>query len=237
MYRLTICLLSSLVLNGCVTADRIEMAVTEIDKPSVNEMATAELGSPILEKGKYRVADSIILSTSTGWNETPLLGPRVVIPQGVMIARLRDAKYTYYYSSRTIAHDPIIGIDLPYANAAALRVGNERTDDVIGVSMPSGTTHALDVVPDLERTRVTVLDATGYRRQLIYGGRSGDTLRFQYRETAGPQQPQANQDFEWNLNDGNVVAFRGVRIEVMDAANARLKYRILSSFADSGPLP
>ena len=237
MYRITACFFCAVLLSGCVTAGRIETPVTEIDKPAVNEMAMAELGDPILEKGRYRVADAIILSSGTGWNETPLLGPRVMIPEGVMVARLRDDKYTYYYSSRTIAHDPIVGIDLPYANGAALRVGNDGTDDVMGVSMPSGATHALDVVPDLEKTRVTLLDATGYRRQLIYGGRSGDTLRFQYREAAGPQQPQANQDFEWSLSDGNVVTFRGARIEVMDATNARLSYRILSSFADAGPLP
>jgi len=230
-------LLSALLLTACVTADRIETPVTEIDKPAVNEMAMAELGDPILEKGRYRVADAIILSSTTGWNETPLLGLRVMIPQGVLVARLRDEKYTYYYSSRTMAHDPIIGIDLPYANAAALRVGNEGTDDVMGVSMPSGATHALDVVPDLEKTQVTLLDATGYRRQIVYGGRSGDTLRFQYRETARSDQPQANQDLEWNLSDGKVVTFRGARIEVVDATNTRLNYRVLSSFADAALTP
>ena len=70
-----------------------------------------------------------------------------------------------------MAHDPIIGIDLPYANAAALRSGNEGTDDVMGVSMPSGATHALDVVPDLEKTQVTLLDApaTGDKLSTVDG--------------------------------------------------------------------
>jgi len=235
MYRLFVSLSFAVALSGCVSALPIETPLTEMDRPALNQMVTAELGALILEKGKYKVVDALISRNDIVLDYGPL---RVVvtIPAGVLTARLRDDKYTYYFSSRTTARDPLAG-DIGWSNNTALRVANDNPGDVQAVSMPLGERAMPDVPPVLERTKIPIVDGSGYRQQLLYSGRSGDILKFQYRGSGSVAGPEPNEDIQWNLRDGNVVAFKGARIEVVDATNARLNYRVLSSFTDMSVPP
>ena len=43
-------------------------------------------------------------------------------------------------------------------------------------------------------------------------------------------RPAFNQDLQYDLNDSNIVGFKGLRIEVIKATNTSIEYKILSSF-------
>lgn len=229
---LTFC---AVAISGCVNAPRIEIPVSIIDRPSMNQAANAELGATILEQGRYRVSDALIARNDIVWDMGPLR-VKVTIPSGILIAEQRDAEFTYYFSNRTTARDPLTGEALAWQRNAALRIRIDNFSDVRGVALPTGESFLISPAPILERTRIPLLDATGFRKELVYGGRSGDILKFQYREVSGNAvQPRINQDIEWNLHDGMVVSFKGAKIEVLDATNARLSYEVRSSFTDETP--
>jgi hypothetical protein len=42
-----------------------------------------------------------------------------------------------------------------------------------------------------------------------------------------------SQEIQYDLADGNIIGFKGVRIEVIEAANTQIKYRVLASFPDN----
>lgn len=65
------------------------------------------------------------------------------------------------------------------------------------------------------------------KRELVYLGQSGETLRFKYREYYDNLVRAAfSNDLTYNIADDNVIGFRGARIEIVDASNIELTYRI-----------
>lgn len=66
-----------------------------------------------------------------------------------------------------------------------------------------------------------------FRQELIYLGRSGDELSFKYREFSGNlARPAFSADLKYDLSDSEVLGYRGARIEVIDAGNQEIQYRV-----------
>ena len=76
-------------------------------------------------------------------------------------------------------------------------------------------------------------EVDGIKKEIIYQGREGDTLRFRYREYIKDiVRPAYDQTVEYNLNEDNVVTFRGMRILIEEATNQDIVYRIISGTID-----
>ena len=77
------------------------------------------------------------------------------------------------------------------------------------------------------------VDEPSFRQELIYNGKTGATLRFLYREFSQDMiRPAFSQELTYDLDEGSEIGFRAVRIEVMDATNILLTYRVDKSFPD-----
>ncbi len=71
----------------------------------------------------------------------------------------------------------------------------------------------------------------GFQRVIEYNGKSGDTLRFTYREFSDSMARSAfTTDFTMDLSEGNNIAYKGAAIEVIEATNSKIKYKVLSNF-------
>ena len=76
-------------------------------------------------------------------------------------------------------------------------------------------------------------EVDGIKKEIIYQGREGDTLRFRYREYIKDiVRPAYDQTVEYNLSEDNIVTFRGMRILVEEATNQDIVYRIISGTID-----
>lgn len=77
----------------------------------------------------------------------------------------------------------------------------------------------------------------GSQRQIEYGGLSGTTISLVYRELSevkrGLLSPEAAEEFTFDLNDGGIIAVKGARIEVLEATDLGLHYKVLSAFPDA----
>jgi hypothetical protein len=70
-----------------------------------------------------------------------------------------------------------------------------------------------------------------YKKEFVYNGKSGNTLKFIYREYINNMaRPAFLQDINYDLADGNIVGIKGLRIEVILTNNTSIKYKILSDF-------
>jgi hypothetical protein len=43
-------------------------------------------------------------------------------------------------------------------------------------------------------------------------------------------RPSFTQDLQYDLSEGNIVGFKGLRIEIIKAQNTKIEYKILSFF-------
>jgi hypothetical protein len=68
-----------------------------------------------------------------------------------------------------------------------------------------------------------------FRQELIYLGRSGDELSFKYREFSGSlARPAFSADLKYDLSESQTIGYRGARIEVIEAGNQIIQYRVKS---------
>jgi hypothetical protein len=64
-----------------------------------------------------------------------------------------------------------------------------------------------------------------YKHELIYNGKSKDTIRISYREYINDMaRPAFYQDLTYDLLESQEIAFRDLRIEVLEATNSAIKF-------------
>ena len=69
------------------------------------------------------------------------------------------------------------------------------------------------------------------KQEFIYNGISNNSTKFIYREYINNlARPAFNQEIQYDLNESKTIGFKGLRIEILNATNSNIKYKILSDF-------
>ncbi len=73
--------------------------------------------------------------------------------------------------------------------------------------------------------KLDVPQKDSFRQELIYNGRSKDTIKVSYREFKDDfARPAFQQDLSYDLSDSKEIGFRGAIIEVLEATNTYIKF-------------
>lgn len=68
-----------------------------------------------------------------------------------------------------------------------------------------------------------------FSAELLYSGMSGSTIRLMYREyTDDMARPAYAQELRYDLNESKTINFKSLSIEVLEAGNSKIRYRVLS---------
>lgn len=67
-----------------------------------------------------------------------------------------------------------------------------------------------------------------------YTGRNENTLTFTYSEFSDGYAREAfNREFQVDLDKGNIVAFKGAVLEILEATNIQITYKVIRNFQQS----
>ena len=89
----------------------------------------------------------------------------------------------------------------------------------------------LPVVLEISRVEVASRSEPSFKQEFIYNGRVGDYLKFIYREFSEDlARPAFTQEAQYDLTVSREIGFKGLLIEVQNATNTTIKYRLVSSF-------
>ena len=81
------------------------------------------------------------------------------------------------------------------------------------------------------RTERHTLSSNSFQQELIYNGRVGYKLRIGYREFSDSMARQAfSNEVEYDLSTSPVIAYKGAKIEVIEATNEDIKFKVISNF-------
>ena len=73
-----------------------------------------------------------------------------------------------------------------------------------------------------------------FKAELIYTGITGNTINISYREFANNlARPLFYHELKYDLNESDQITFRSLRIEVLEADNAKIRFQVI----DDGGLP
>ena len=66
-------------------------------------------------------------------------------------------------------------------------------------------------------------------KELIYSGRTGDTLHITYREYAHKEyiKPAFTQHVQYDLQSSDIVAFQGWTLQILEANNQTIRFKVV----------
>ena len=85
---------------------------------------------------------------------------------------------------------------------------------------------------DVKDGETFVYANNSFQQTIEYAGRSGDILKLNYSEFSGGWARQAfTREFQVDLSEGSIAAYKGAIIEIIDATNVQIKYKVIRNFA------
>ena len=81
-----------------------------------------------------------------------------------------------------------------------------------------------------------VESSSDFQQAIIYTGKEGNIIKATYREfSGGLARPAFAIDVTYDLNDSDIIAFRGARLQIIKATNTEITYKVISNIYPSLP--
>ena len=159
-----------------------------------------------------------------------MVGFNVRLEPGILIATKRDKNFTCYSTDKFID-----GSGNRYSGGIKI---NSYNEDDVKTYWDDALLFSPESKPDpkaiISKTKINDLNSPNYKQEMIYNGKSGSTLKFIYREISNNTlRAPFTQEVQYDLNESSTIGFKGVRIDVIEATNTKIKYIVISSFPDA----
>jgi|LSQX01.1.fsa_nt_gb hypothetical protein len=217
MRYLLLAMIVLFLFSGCVTVkyNGGTTFVKYIDYPPLDKIVTAYMGDHLVEKGS-------IYETEVLKVKTPVNGFLYQIPAKEFMPYGSDSNYKYFDSSG-VSRSALA--DKQEALALELKKENPRLC-VIDIF---SSTSCYDA--DYELVKRIYENEASFQQTLIYSGRIGNKINISYREfNNNIARPAFNNDIEYDLSVSNQIGYKGALIEVIDADNNNITYRVIRNF-------
>ena len=77
--------------------------------------------------------------------------------------------------------------------------------------------------------KITKYNEGSLKQELVYNGKSKDTIKLQYREYKDNfARPAFFQELSYDLSESKEIGFRGMMIEILEATNSKIKFIVKS---------
>lgn len=236
----------SVALTGCMSSPFKRMNLTNlevIDFPAVGQLTTRNLGERLVAKGVRTKGEALEVKSNTTFGhevgEFSATCAMLVLPStqfyiGVWQTKRVTADCYGPFNMQSTHPDGstdwncpgryLVG-DICQDRSTAqyfITLGGQH----LGIWLKRG-------LGNLAVTEKVSINQASYVQELLYNGRSGDILKFIYREFAGNlMRPAFTQDVQYDLSKSTEIGFKSARIEVFSATNTDIKYKLLNNFED-----
>lgn len=195
-----------------------------ISEPPLGTVSISRIGDTMLRQGKYREHDALNLRAIREISWAYTLHPGYYLKDG------EDEAAEYYSPARTEDGGRIekAMIADPWKSVMA----KKQTPELCIVTVFNA--YACKTVLDIERTKRPVLAQDAFQQTLIYNGRVGSKINIGYREFSNnTARPAFNNNVEYDLSESTRIGYKGAEVEVLEATNQHIKFRMLRNFNDA----
>ncbi len=189
-----------------------------IKNPEIDSIKEVEIGNPIISRDSaYRYKAIKVTKKYT-------------LQTGRMLRELKEGDI-FINDSHTDDYDLYSNIDgQTYGIAIPKKAG---TFKAFTKSESLVTFHRDDITVDYEEILKPAPQKKHIIQEFIYNGKVNNAIKFTYREYVNDlARPAFTQDLQYDLNESNIIGFRGLRIEIILATNTKIKYKVLNNFID-----
>lgn len=219
------------MLTSCgVKKINVKPEISKTFAPELNEISRAEIGITLVSKEKGPKYDAIEITkefkTKVGYQLKTVERSKVFIND-------HNTKKYHLYSN---PDEKTFGIAIPRNGENTLIY--ETNSDPNGIYTTRMGDNSIVFKPLKEKieyikTFVSVKqnDYDYFKQEFVYNGRVGDALKFIYREYIKDYvRPGFTQELQYDLSESKIIGFRGLRIEIINATNTTIIYKVTHYF-------
>lgn len=210
-------ILIAITFLGCASNPPVKINYTDVSIPELNTETTAYLGERMLSQGKGYYAKSITLSS---------LDAFAADIQGGVFYNIPGTNKYQSKDPNTVTVNNGYGNPLRYQDWFNYYEKSNEVCPSTGLCYDDG-----DLTIEKNDSETFVVKENTFQQVIEYNGKSGQTLKFTYREFGNQVARQAfTTNFTMDLNEGDTVGYKGARLKVIEANNNRIKFILLSNF-------
>ena len=203
------------LLAGCTTVqyNGADSFINEVSYPKIEEVITVYIGDFLVKKGTI-VEENVLLIQQP-------------IDKGYNIPA--KEYYQVGYSDTQDFYSAIGVVDSFVMDPAeAIAVKKQESSELCIISIFGGS---VCYKGDFERTKRLAESGNGFQQTLIYNGRIGDKINIAYREFNNDvARPAFSNEVEYDLSSSNVIGYKGALLEVVEADNSSITYKLIRNF-------
>ncbi len=222
MKKITSYLCLSLLIVSCATPIKYADYKRRIyDDVPLNTLVKSEIGDKLITKGEEDYQDALRINEISSFSISTVQFPYV---KGDILPLSGQSYEWFLYFDREKKQTNYDHIGL---------AKNKKTNEIKPFisSLAGFATKKIDLLKTSDDTFVNNNCNNCFKQEFIFNGKVGNSLKFIYREYINDMaRPAFNQDLQYDINESNIVGFKGLRIEVINATNTLIEYKILSSF-------
>lgn len=213
-----------ILLSGCVTvADNYSPKSTEVSEPPLNSVNTAHVGDSLVRQGRFTEHDAILLRRDVSVGTLSY-----TLKKGYYLKQGDDKTSEFYQPSQYENAGSVVANPFSDPWKAIQAYKDAPTICVITVMNAA----ACNTKAEFVRTKQAAATADSFQQTLIYNGRIGDKINIGYREYSNNfARPAFNNDVEYDLKSSKIIGYKGARLEVIEATNELIKYRLIQNFS------
>jgi len=215
---------SALMLSACV-APKYNYApkATRLSEPAVGQIVTASVGDEMLKQGVLFEREAILLQKDVNIG---LFSP-YTLHHGYFVKQGENKNSDFYVPSPTADGGRIEKAALADPFQAVQAYKGDNRICVVTVFNASVCKKS----DDFRRVVKAIATDESFQQTLIYSGKIGQKVNVGYREFSGNvARPAFSNDVEYDLSESATIGYKGARLEILEATNDHIKYRVISNF-------
>ena len=213
------------ILTGCAApVVNYQPQTQNISEPPINSLNEKQIGDELLRQGKYREHDAIRITSSVKISWAYTIHPGYFLKMG-------EDKDAEYYRIGGAGEDSGFvekhAIADPYHSLMVKRDNN--TVCVVTVFNAYGCDESN--ISSFEKIKKPIVSQDTIQRTLIYSGKVGNKINVGYREFSGSiARPAFSNSVEYDLSESKSIGYKGALLEIIEATNRSIKYKVISNF-------
>lgn len=209
----------AMLATGCTSVQyngSPDINVKQVDYPAVGQEITAYIGDHLVSKGTIAEMD-VLKVTQMLESISYDIPPKTYAQIGY------DQKQTFY-SPLGVIKAPLFD---PY-QALSVEKGNTKEVCVVTVF---GAKSCIEGEGKFSIVKEASAYQDSFQQTLIYSGKIGDKINISYREFSNNSaRPAFNNEAEYDLSESNVIGYKGALLEVLEASNTSITYKLIKNF-------
>lgn len=250
LFKNFVCMISLSSIAGCATFERPDYTVSRVMLPNEKGAVTRELGDTLLLQGLEQTSPSVrfitplktdimmfnsvieappqtlrpVFKTNKNSDAVILVLTQCHVATGLFAAGSSSTPKEHCPPSKDVS-------DITILSDITIPAFFYRPNHDCPLFLQGGECVSNNVVWEEAIYRDFVPDT--YKKELVYNGRLENYIKVIYREYLNNwARPAFTQELQYDLNESKVIGFQGARLEILDATNTKIEYRVLSHFPE-----